>query len=59
LAVWVGVPPDKILKDEFGVFEVWRLVVIGLSMNSVECFLVILEPPDEALDIFISPSNSS
>jgi hypothetical protein len=22
LAVWVGVPPDKILKDEFGVFEV-------------------------------------
>ena len=47
----IGVPADEFLHDDLGVFEVGRLVVVGLSVHSLKGLLQILGPPHELLEV--------
>jgi hypothetical protein len=50
--VWIAVPADEILEDDFGVLKVRGMVIIGLTVDSEQCLLIVLEPPDVALDVY-------
>ena len=53
-SVGVDVSVDEVLEKELGVLEITGLVIVGLSVNFVQCFLEIFSPPHELLDVYMS-----